>query len=64
MSSARRPKGLGCIVTSRYAAFSLDVQRAVSRPGALTQGVSMICSGTTQGLGVPAPTIAAPSFER
>jgi hypothetical protein len=41
MSSARASAGLPCTVISRYEPFSFDWHRAVSRPGTLTNGVSI-----------------------
>src|SRR4029453_10556325 len=42
MSSTRGSTGLPCTFTSRNVAFSFEVQRAVSRPGTLTHGVSTV----------------------
>src|SRR5437764_501617 len=64
MSSVRGSAGFPWTVTSRYVAFSLDLHSAVSKPGTLTQGVSIGRSGTTQGIGRVVPTIVRPSVER
>src|SRR5437762_7879535 len=42
MSSVRGSAGLGCTVTSRYEPFSFATHCAVSSPGTLTHGVSIV----------------------
>src|SRR5262249_39664276 len=64
MSSVRGSDGSPWTVTSRYVAFSFDLHCAVSSPGTLTQGVSIVRSGTTQGFGGLVPTIVRPSVDR
>src|SRR5262245_45634078 len=64
MSSVRGSAGLPWTVTSRYVAFSFDLHSAVSSPGTLTHGVSILRSGATQGFGGVVPTIVRPSVER
>src|SRR5262245_22713244 len=49
MSSTRASDGFPFTVTSRNVAFSFVAHFAVNMPGTLTHGVSIDCSGVTQG---------------
>src|SRR5689334_16326349 len=65
MSSTRGSAGFPCTVSSRYENFSLDTHLAVSSPGTLTNGVSIVFAGVTHGFGSAAdPTMLRPADER
>src|SRR5690349_18792804 len=65
MSSTRGSAGLPCTVTSRYEPLSFDTHCAVSNPGTLTNGVSIVFAGITQGFGSAAePTMLRPDDAR
>src|SRR4029453_3383331 len=65
MSSVRGSAGLPWTVTSRYEPFSLATHCAGSRPGTLTNGVSMAFGGFVHGPGSAAdPTMLRPAAER
>src|SRR5580765_6329825 len=65
MSSTRGSAGLPCTVTSRYDPLSLATPWAVSKPGALTNGVSIGLAGVTHGRGSAGdPTMLRPAAER
>ena len=64
MSSVRGSDGLPFTVTSRNVACSFDVQRAVSSPGTLIQGVATGRAGTTHGGAGDRPVIVRPSLDK
>src|SRR5262245_40688323 len=65
MSSVRGSDGSPCTVTSRYEPLSFATHCAVSRPGTLTNGVSIGFGGFTHGRGSAAdPVMLRPAAER
>src|SRR5262245_12779196 len=65
MSSVRGSAGLPCTVTSRYEPFSFDTHAAVSRPGTLTNGVSIVLPVVTHGFGwAEDPVMLWPPLDR
>src|SRR5207248_1602706 len=65
MSSVRGSAGLPWTVTSRYEPLSFDTHCAVSRPGTLTNGVSIGLGGVTHGRGsAEDPVTLRPAADR